>query len=58
MSPSERYTRTAIALHWLIAALVLVEFAHGWWMQEIPKQPPGLRPAEAPIYPRAHLRVA
>jgi cytochrome b561 len=38
-----RYTRTAIALHWLIAAIVIAEFAWGWWMQEIPKQPPGLR---------------
>src|SRR5437762_1941958 len=38
-----RYTRTAIALHWLIAALVIAVFAWGWWMQEIPKQPPGVR---------------
>ena len=40
---SNRYTRTAVVLHWLIAALLLVEVAQGWWMQEIPKQPPGLR---------------
>ena len=38
-----RYTTTAVLLHWLIAALLFVEFAHGWWMQEIPKQPPGIR---------------
>ena len=38
-----RYTRTAIALHWTIAALVIVQFAWGWWMQEIPKQPVGPR---------------
>src|SRR5438105_22803 len=38
-----RYTNAAVALHWLIAALVLVQFAWGWSMQEIPKQPPGLR---------------
>ena len=43
MSPSDRYTRTAVALHWLVAALVVGQFAWGWWMQEIPKQPPGLR---------------
>src|ERR1700740_382522 len=43
MSRSDRYTRTAVALHWLIAAIVIAEFAQGWWMQEIPKQPPGLR---------------
>jgi cytochrome b561 len=39
----ERYTRTAVVLHWIIAALVIGQFAWGWWMQEIPKQPPGAR---------------
>ena len=43
ISSSDRYTRTAVLLHWVIAALLLVEVAQGWWMQEIPKQPPGLR---------------
>ena len=43
MQSVERYTRTAVVLHWLIAALLLVEVAQGWLMQEIPKQPPGLR---------------
>jgi cytochrome b561 len=38
-----RYTATAVLLHWLIAALLFAEFAPGWWMQEIPKQPPGIR---------------
>jgi cytochrome b561 len=38
-----RYTRTAIALHWAIALLVIGEFAWGWWMQQIPKQPVGPR---------------
>lgn len=38
-----RYTRTAVALHWLIAALFVGQFAWGWLMQEIPKSPPGLR---------------
>jgi cytochrome b561 len=33
----------AIALHWVIAAVVIVQFAWGWSMQQIPKQPPGLR---------------
>ncbi len=46
MTPVARYTRTAVVLHWLIAALMLAEFVHGWWMQEIPKQPAGIR-AEA-----------
>jgi cytochrome b561 len=43
MLASDRYTRTAIALHWLIAILVIVQFAWGWWMQGIPKQPVGPR---------------
>jgi cytochrome b561 len=38
-----RYTRTAIALHWLIAVLVVVQFAWGWWMLGIPKEPVGPR---------------
>jgi len=38
-----RYTSTAIVLHWLIAALVIVQFAWGWWMQDIPKVPVGPR---------------
>jgi cytochrome b561 len=45
MRPSEagRYTRTAIALHWLIAVAVIAQFAWGWYMQSIPKQPVGMR---------------
>jgi cytochrome b561 len=46
MQPSdsaERYTWTAIVLHWGIALIVVAVFAWGWWMQEIAKQPPGLR---------------
>jgi cytochrome b561 len=38
-----RYTTTAIALHWIIAAAVLGQIAFGWWMQEIPKDPLGPR---------------
>ncbi len=44
MSDSERrYTSVAVALHWLIAIAVIGQFFWGWWMQEIPKQPPGVR---------------
>ena len=39
----DHYTRTAIALHWLIALAVVVQFTWGWWMQSIPKEPPGMR---------------
>jgi len=42
-SRSARYTRTAIALHWVVALAVIVQFTWGWVMQTIPKQPPGLR---------------
>ena len=42
-----RYATAAIVLHWLIAALVIALIALGWWMQEIPKQPPGPRGAWA-----------
>lgn len=37
------YTRTAIVLHWLIAAAVLAQISLGWWMIDIPKSPPGVR---------------
>lgn len=33
----ERYTRTAVILHWLIAFGVLFMFALGWYMSELPK---------------------
>jgi cytochrome b561 len=47
MSPSdsaaERYSPTAIVLHWVIAVAVIVQIGWGWWMQGIPKQPVGPR---------------
>jgi cytochrome b561 len=39
----EGYSRTAVILHWLIAALVLAQLALGWWMIDIPKNPVGIR---------------
>jgi cytochrome b561 len=39
----QRYTGTAIALHWLIAMAVLGLIGWGWWMQTIPKIPAGPR---------------
>jgi len=38
-----RYTKVAVTLHWLIAALVVAQLTLGWWMIEIPKQPVGVR---------------
>ena len=37
------YTRTAVALHWLIAMFVNAQISLGLWMIGIPKDPPGIR---------------
>ena len=41
MNPREilRYTRTAIALHWLMAVAVFALFAIGWYMVDLPRGP-------------------
>jgi len=36
----QRYTRTAMAFHWLIAAMVLVMVGLGWYMNDIPRGTP------------------
>src|SRR5882762_1924121 len=36
----DRYTRTAMTLHWLIAAAVLGQIAFGWYLQLIPRLTP------------------
>jgi cytochrome b561 len=33
----QRYTRVAIVLHWLIAALLIGQFAFGWYLNGIPR---------------------
>ena len=38
-----RYTKTAVVLHWLVAAVVFGQFAFGWLMQQIAKSPTGMR---------------
>ena len=43
MPDTPRYTRFAVAMHWIVAAIVLVQYPLGWLMQQIPKQPPGQR---------------
>jgi cytochrome b561 len=40
---STRYTRTAIALHWLIALLLIVLFAVGIYMHDLPLSPQKLK---------------
>jgi len=39
----QAYGPTAIALHWIVGIAVLAQFALGWWMLGVPKEPPGLR---------------
>ena len=34
------YTRTAVALHWLIAVCVLGQILFGWYLEEIPRGTP------------------
>jgi cytochrome b561 len=43
MPLASRYTRFAVFMHWLVAAVVLLQYPLGWWMQTIAKQPPGPR---------------
>jgi cytochrome b561 len=43
MKEAGRYTRFAVAMHWIVAAVVLLQYPLGWLMQQIPKQPPGQR---------------
>lgn len=35
----ERYTRTAMALHWVVAVLVLALLVIGWYMADLPEGP-------------------
>lgn len=35
-----RYTRTAVALHWLIALVIFVQIPFGWYLEEIPRGTP------------------
>src|SRR5258707_8416438 len=37
---SDRYTRVAIALHWLVAAAVIGQVIFGWYLPDIPKGSP------------------
>ncbi len=41
--PSARYDRFSVALHWLMAALILGQIALGVWMIGLPKDGTGLR---------------
>lgn len=43
LPPPARYTRTAIILHWLLAAAILGSLAAGAWMTELPFSPQRLK---------------
>jgi cytochrome b561 len=49
MRLAERYTGVAIALHWLIAALVVGQIAFGWYLKSVPRKTP-----ERTIYVNLH----
>lgn len=53
-----RYTRTAIALHWILAALVLGQLALGWWMIGLPERPPGLQAGWFNLHKSMGLTIA
>lgn len=36
----QRYTKTAVILHWLIGLMILGMFALGWYMGDVPKELP------------------
>jgi len=40
MSTTTNYTRTAVVLHWVIAALLLGQIAFGWFLEEVPRGTP------------------
>lgn len=53
-----RYGAVAVALHWLIAALVFCQIYLGWWMIEIPKYPVGVRAAWFNLHKSIGLTIA
>jgi cytochrome b561 len=40
MTEAARYTRTAVVLHWLLAAAILGQILLGWYLDEIPRGTP------------------
>src|SRR5262252_3463905 len=57
MPKSARYTTVAVVLHWIVAAVVIGQFALGWLMQEIPKSPPGQRAAVFNVHKSIGLTI-
>lgn len=40
---SSRYHRISVALHWLVGLAILAQLSLGFWMEGVPKSPPGVR---------------
>lgn len=53
-----RYTGVAIALHWLLAVLVLGQLALGWWMIGLPDRPKGLQAPWFNLHKSVGLTIA
>ncbi len=43
MTESIKYNRIAVLLHWLVGLAVLAQLSLGFWMEDVPKSPPGVR---------------
>jgi cytochrome b561 len=53
-----RYSRAAIAVHWLLALALFAQLALGWWMLDLPKSPPGLRAGWFNLHKSIGLTIA
>ena len=40
---TQSYDRTTAAFHWIVGGAIVAQFALGWWMLDVPKDPPGVR---------------
>ncbi len=43
MTESIKYNRLAVFLHWLVGLAILAQLTLGFWMEDVPKSPPGVR---------------
>jgi cytochrome b561 len=53
-----RYSRAAIALHWILAFALFAQLALGWWMLGLPKSPAGLRAGWFNLHKSIGLTIA
>jgi cytochrome b561 len=53
-----RYSRAAVAMHWILAIALFAQLALGWWMLELPKSPPGLRAGWFNLHKSIGLTIA